>query len=447
MRKLPDNKILEIEKGVSFGMASGSIIEITKKETEPDSLSSRAISSMPWAIWGKDNNYPQRIIDENMQDTTSAGALEFKIKAHYGKGIFFYREEVDAKGIIKQIPILLADLPAEIQDFYYRNDLPNLVQGIVQDFEWFNFYYVEYILNGLRNRIDWIKWQRTKDARIGKRNANSGEVPLFYLSAYWPKPKKGEYKEVPAFNRLRPFALPNAVYKHQLVSVDKDYYPTPRWHSNTRWLSISVKVAKWINANIDNAVNIKYHVEIPEKYFLDLYPRDRYESDEEWMKVIATKEAEIKENIDKCLAGAENAQKIFYTKIAIDSQGNALPGWKITVLPNDIKDGAWLNADATAASRITSGHSVDPTLSGLRTGNSLQVGSGSDMREKFNFHMQLHTTIGRQTTTEWWDIVSRSNKWDPKIRIGYRDVYLETLDNAKTGVKTQNEESPTSPGA
>jgi hypothetical protein len=443
------DSITEIQKGISFGMASGAIIEITKRDIEPDALSKQQTSAVPWAIWGKDNNYPQRVIDENMQDTTSASALDFKTKAHYGKGLYIYQESVTPDGVEKKTPRLLKDCPADMQEFFWRNNIASFQLGLVQDYEWWNFLYVQYIINASCTKILGVKWQRTKDVRSGKRNVVSGEVPSYYLSALWPKPMESHYIELPAFipwNELSE-TVPNGLYKHQLPSIDKDYYPTAKWQSNHRWLSVSRKISQWINANIDNSVNIKYHVEIPEQYFIDLYPEKNYESQTACTAARVQAEKSLKEEIDKCLAGAENAQKIFYTKFAVDANGEPRPGWKINVLPNEIKDAAWLSADATAASRILSAHGVDPTLSGLRTGNSLQVGSGSDMREKFNFYLQLHTTIGRQVTTEWFDFVSRVNGWPPDIKIGFRDVYLDTLNNAKTGVQVQNEPSPTSAAA
>lgn len=439
-----DFGLVEIEKGVTFGMASGTVMEVTKKATEPDSISKGQASSMPWAIWGKDNNYAQNLIDDNMQDATSAGALDFKIKAHVGKGLYPYRESIQNGTEIKT-PLRFQDLPAEMQDFFFNSDIQNFQLGIVQDFEWFNFYYVQYIINAARTRIMKVSWKRTKDARSSKRDVLTGEIPYYFLSAKWPKPTEDEYARVESFRRDDPFAVANGIYKHQLVSIDKDYYPTAKWHSNMRWQSVGKKIPQWINANIDNSVNIKYHVEIPEKYFLDLYPADRYPSDEEWKRTLAQKETELKVEIDKCLAGADNPQKIFYTKFAYDVVNDkVIPGWKITQLANDVKDAAWLNAYSTAAAAICTAHGVPPSLAGLVLSSSLNVGSGSDTREKFNFYLQLHTVIPRQTTLEWFDIVSRVNKWPSDIKLGYRDVLIDTLNNAKSGFQVQNEESPTS---
>ena len=433
----------DIEAGVTFGYASGTIIEITKKEIEPDAIAKSKTGLLPYAIWGKDNDKPQQIIDKNMQETTSAGALKFKIAAHFGRGLYFYKESISEGKEIKT-PMRIQDLIPEMQEFWHNNDIQQFQYGIVSNYEWFEFFPVQYICNAAYNKIKWVSQKRTKDLRVGKRDALYGEVPNHYLSAVWPKPKEDQYATLPAFDKAHPFEVANGIYKHEWPSVDKDYYPTPYWQSNMRWVDVAMKIPRWINANIDNSINIKYHVEIPEQYFIDLYPLAMYNSKEECKAARVTAEKAIKEEIDKCLAGADNAQKIFYTKFAVDPNTNQpRPGWKINVLTNQIQDGAWLNADATAAARISSAHSVNPSLTALVTGSALNVGSGSDTREKFNVHMQLHTVLPRQKTLEWYDIVQRANRWPEDIKLGYRDLVLDTLDNNKKGFEVQNEPTPT----
>jgi hypothetical protein len=446
MEKTPEQKrtIQEIQKGISFGARSGTVFSITKAEVEPDAVGTQSLAGKPWAIWGSDNNYPQRLIDENMSQETSAGALAFKIGAHWGKGLFFYEKDVDADGNEKIKMIKFSKLPPEIKQFWRYNNLPNFSQGTVIDFEWFNFYYGQYIPNKLGSKIIGVNWMRTKDVRSGKRDPKTGKIPAYYISGEWPNPMQNDVAELPVFDIQDPFKYPNAIAKHQLVSVDKDYYPTAYWQSNFTWLRTAKKIPIWIDSNINNSVNIKYHVEIPEQYFIDLYPESNFPTGlDACLKARKEAEETIKDEIDKCLAGAENASKIFYTKFAVDANGQVLPGWKINELKNELKDGAWLSAYDTAAAAICTAHGVDPGLSGLRMSKALTAGSGSDTREKFNFYIQLKTVIPRQTTLEWWENVKLINGWDEDIHLGYRDVFLDTIDKTKTGTKVENEESPT----
>ncbi len=436
------SQIEQITNGISFGKRSGSIIEIKKAAVEPDTIYPQASTTSRWARWGTDNNRPQQIIDENMEDGGSAGALRFKIQAHYGAGIQFYKRRTENdKEII--IPIRDEDLPDEMQDFFWNIDLENLQQGVVSDFEWWSFYYVQYIFSKSDKIID-VKWQRAKDVRSELRNKKTGNIDNYGLSGLWPYESEATTAVVPALDRSNPTSKPNAIYMHKLASIDKDYYPTPYWQSNLRWLAVAKKIPVWINSNIDNSVNIKYHIEIPQQYFLSLYPIEMFDNEQERMKAMTEAEEKLKDQIDIMLSGKENVSKIFYTKFATDENGEIIPGWKITELSNEVKDGAWLNAYGTAAAAIATAHGVPPSLQGLILSNGLGTGSGSDVREQFNFYLQLNTIIPRQTTQEWYNFVKRVNGWPKDIHMGQRNIILQSLNENRSGFATSNEAAPTS---
>jgi len=441
--KIP-RQIIPITESISFGTKSSSFIEVTKESVEPDALIQTDYSTKLWAIAGSDNDRPQKIVDENMQDGTSAGALGFKIRAHYGGGPFFHTKRIENdKEIIT--PVLFETLPAEIQDFWWRNDIENFLQGIISDFEWWNTYYVQYVLSKT-GKVLGVDWKRYVDTRVEKRNQQSGRIENYYLSKYWPSPTQDQYASVPAFNKFNPMAAPNGIMRHKLVSPDKDYYITPQWQSNLKWLAVAKKIPEWINSNIDNSINIKYHIEIPEMYFIKLYPQDAYDSDQEWKSTVKKAEEDLKKQIDDFLAGSKNVGKTFYTKFAVDPDtGETMPGWKINAITNDIKDNAWLQGYGTAAAAIATAHGVPPSLQGLILANGLGTGSASDVREQFNYYLQLNTVIPRQTTVEWWEIVKRINKWDPKLHLGYKNIILQSIDQNKSGFTINNEPNPTSP--
>lgn len=435
--------VVKLKNGVSFGTKSASLIEVTKSAVEPDATMSYNTSTQKYAKWGIDNDYPQRILDANNSEGTSSGAKKFKIDAHYGGGLYFYKK-VKSNGKIIEEPLLFdEDIPSEIQDFYFDNDFENFQQSIISDFEWWSFFHVQYIPNKAKNKIVKVNWRRTKDVRPALRSILSGKIESFYLSGKWPNPQDGEIAVLPSFDHTNPFSKPNAVYRHQVISVDRDYFPTPYWQSNAKWLSVASNIPLWINSNIDNSINIKYHVKIPQEYFTSLYPRDPYNSDKEHQKAMADAEEALKNKIDEMLAGAKNASKVFYSKVAIDEEGKPIPGWEIIELKNEIKDSAWLNAYGTAAAGIATAEGVPPSLQGLILSNGLGTGSASDVREQFNFYLQLKTVIPRQTTLEPFNnFLRRFNKWG-NIYLGYKNIVLQTVDENKSGYATSGEQNPT----
>ncbi len=230
--------LVKLGNSMYFSTATGGAYETTKKEVEPDA------------------------------NVLQTALLEKRRAMHWGKGLMFYKKTYDAKGNEQIEFIPDENVPQEILDFMYLNDYQNFNQGIIADFEWFSFYYVQYIKNGAGKIVE-VKWQRCKDVRAEKRDPRGGEIENYYLSGLWPLPNEGYYTKIPAFNRL---TGSYGIYKHQLVSIDKDYYPQPAWHSITKWLYISSKIPRWILANIDNSINLKYHVKIPLQYILDMCP-------------------------------------------------------------------------------------------------------------------------------------------------------------------------------
>lgn len=429
----------KIQRGMYFSAATGGIYETSKKEIEPDAISTTANTTVkPWAKWGKDNNYPQRLIDAVKADPVAA-LLERKIAFHYGRGLMFFSRETDDAGREKIRIIPEEKLPQEIRDFMRANQWKKFMQGIIADFEWWHQFAVQYITDGT-GKIVSVKWQRIKNVRPEKRDLNTGLTGQYYLSGYWPEPKPGEYAVVPAFN---PELNASGLCIHSQLSIDKDYFTDPAWHAITRWLYIASKIPRWILANIDNSMNLKYHIKIPWKYFLDKRPRDRYPTDADHEKAVNDLIEETFQKMDQYLTGETNVHKAFYSFITTLEDGKPAPGWEINVVENKLQDEAWLRAYGTAALAMISGIGLSPSIAGYVLPNGLGSGSGSDLREQFNYYIQVMTTIPREITLEPWELIKQRNGWPAEIHLGYRDIVLQSLDQNKSGFAQQNEQAPT----
>lgn len=425
--------------GIHMSTVTGGVYETTKKEVEPEALLTTSTASKPWVKWGTDNNYPQRLIDAVKADPIST-LQEKKIAFHWGRGLMFYNIEVDDEGKEKIKIVPNKKVPQEIRDFFRLNNFNKFMFGVISDYEWWHSYAVQYICDGT-GKVLQVKWQRRKNVRSEWRDDVSGDIKNYYLSGYWPEPPAGKYAKVPAFD---PNGKNSGVYVHDLPSIDKDYNPDAGWHGILQWLKIAAKIPRWILANIDNSLNFKYHVKIPLDYFLQRCPIEAYKNDSERQAAIQKLENETYQKIDDYLAGETNVHKAFYSKVAVDEQGKPLPGWEIEVIENNIQHEAWLKAYGTAAMAMISGIGLTPSIAGSILPNGLGAGSGSDLREQFNFFMQVMTSIPRTMTLEVWEFIKQRNGWDEDLHLGFRDVVLQSTDQNKSGFTKQNEESPTS---
>jgi len=419
---------------------TGGLYETTKGEVEPDAVMPNIrATNFKWARWGHDNNYPQRLIDAVKSDPVAA-LIEKKIFFHWGKGLYFYKKRVEkGKEVIDVVPD--EEVPQEIKDFLDENDWPNFMQGIISDYEWWHCFFVQYITSN-EGKVLEVRWQRAKNVRPELSDINPGKEMNYYLSGMWPWPRPEQFVAVPAFDKK---TKQSGIKRHQFVSIDKDYFPDPAWHSITKWLYISAKIPRWILANIDNSMNIKYHVEIPLKYFLDRHPEDspKYPTTADRLKAIQDDQADTFKKMDRYLAGEKNVGKAFYSVFATDENGEAKAGWKINILDNKIQDDAWLKAAGTASIYTISGTGLSPSIAGSILPNGLGAGSGSDLREQFNYYIQVNTSIPRQTTLEPWEIIKKLNGWDPTLHLGYKDIVLQSTDQNPKGFAQGDQQNPT----
>jgi hypothetical protein len=305
--------------------------------------------------------------------------------------------------------------------------------------------YTEFVLGKSGKKIADMTRQKTLNVRPEIINRKTGLIENYYISAFWPDALTTDhYTTQPRFDKRDPLAHTNSIYCHTKPSVDAEYFITPSWHANIRWVELAADIADWIKANLDNSINLKYHIKVPQEYFELQYPLDRYTDEEERDKLIADAEAAKMKEINDYLTGKDNVGKFFYSKFATDPVTcKPMPGWEIDPIKNEIHDKAYLSAYNVSQSAIATAHNVPPSLAGISRAETQNAGSGSDVREQFNHYLQLHTVIPRQTTLEALNVVKRVNGWPRDIHFGYESIILDTLDNNKTGFAQQNEPTPT----
>ena len=85
-------EVREINRAGVQASAGPKKLDIDRKSQEPAVSAYNTVSSLgvSYAKWGRNNKYPQEVVDLNIQDTTSSACLNFKIKAHCGKGLYLY---------------------------------------------------------------------------------------------------------------------------------------------------------------------------------------------------------------------------------------------------------------------------------------------------------------------------------------------------------------------
>jgi hypothetical protein len=414
------------------------------RETDKDGKTLPA-NSRTWIEWGINDNYPDIIEDKNSEEPVSSRCLDFKTKACIGQGLFWYRKRFeDGKEYHDPVDMQSPEM-RPIKEFADASDLDAVLRDLALDGEWWNQCYTELIANKSKTRFLSMSRLDASFCRVAPKDAK-GFIPKVFVSTKFSqkKPQKKDLIELDMVDKDNPFKYPKVVYRAVRNSSRRNYYPKPSWHSIFGALDLSLETFTWIRSNLSNSKNIKYLIKVPWNYFLSRIRIEDYNNDRKlWLAAIKEDEVRLYAEMDEMLAGGDNASKSFKTKYGKDEDGQEIEGFDIVPIKNETNHEAWLPLYNTTAAAICSGHGVAPALASIQVSNTMGANSGSTMREQYNFYSQFETIIPRQVVLESLNFVKKVNGWPSDIYPGFRSMILETLDNNKSGVRTEGEGNPT----
>jgi hypothetical protein len=285
--------------------------------------------------------------------------------------------------------------------------------------------WLEFILNKGQDRINRVFVKDPAYCRNGKMDSDHPtRIPYLFYSAQWdltPAESDGSLVKIPMYDPGkydgRRYSDPRFAYPVFYRSFNKSYYHLSVWNGirESGWLGIANKVPRLKQAIMKNQMTIKYHIEIPDDYFVNRYPSPDYTREQR-----EAARVRILNEMNDFLCDVENSGKAFLTFNFFSRFKNEyLSGWKINVIDNKLKDDAYLPDSQAANSEILFAIGVDPCLVGSGIpGGSLGAGSGSDKREAF---WQLNAEMGiyRQISLEPLYFIRDFNKWSPDIDFDY----------------------------
>ncbi len=402
------------------------------------------------AAWGGDNNFPQKLLKEVRKNGAATSGLQLISDFHYGGGFVLFQEQFppDKNGNKKRE--LLQRSPSEfpeIKEFFRYNNLKRFFRETISDLEYFGIAFPEYILSNDGNKIIELHRQKTAHCRFELANEKTGFIKNVWISSkwgdsvdlkskfaqsvplidsYWPAEKVREHCKK---HGIRKFIRP-VFY----TMLDESYYPVASWHTAyySKWIQVANSIPEFKKALFENQVNIKYHIEIDEEYFIKKYQNEKKSWEEYSLKDKNNIRKELVKFVDESLRGSKNAGKSIWTMIYKDDNGEHFSGIKITPIDDKLKDGSFLPDASAANSEILFSISVDPTLIGAGIPGGLGAGSGSDKREAATI-LTARCKPRRETTLETFEFTQHYNGWDDSLIGGFEDTQLTTLDKNPTG--------------
>lgn len=431
------------------------------------------------AYWGGDNLYPQHITEQLANCGVARSALDFKAKMLFGHGIVYGAvTDVDAKGNEIFTPAKPGQYP-QVDAWFRENDyFTRFFLEFNQDWVQFGNCFPELIFSNDRKKIARIVHLESSDCRF-KQMDTSGVIDTVYFSKFWAgvdtqylksspddtlKASAKSNRKMPkdkvdndVVKRLRALDMYNAYadlqkvatterYKSVILPVNypspgKTYYQEPVWTAVVLagWIELAAKIPEMLKMLYSNAFNIKYHIEIPDDYFLW--------NIENWTDKTEEERAIIKQDLVRKLEqflstqDADNHYKSLVTFFKISPLDQKEYG-RVKITPLDAKSNVDkdLLLSSAANQEILFALQLNPTLIGAGApGGAYRggAGSGSDIREAFTVYNSV-LYIERQIILEPIKLAARFNGFPEHLEFRFKNIILTTLDKGSGSQEVVN---------
>jgi hypothetical protein len=371
-----------------------------------------------YVFWGDSNDLPTMVINEMGKNEILYRANEFNKDVHFGGGLSYYREiKKDGQRYIEFFD------DAEINDWFEANEAQLLYKALVNDYETLGNVFPEMLLTANRKRIARLFRHDASWCRWAKQDKSSREVKTLFVNSDWSQDKETYTEDIPALNSRFPLedlqsrnSGYNFAYRIRPVSNGRYYYEMCNTEVliNSTTLEIQADIKRTMRAMLKNQATILWHIEITEEYLETRYGKT------EWLKIKddTTRKTkalqEVKADIDKYLAGADNAGKTLLSGCYYDKAGNKISGVHISPLKNQIEKGQWIPDQQQLANEIFMGMGVDPSAVGGFSNQNRTMNSGSEKKNSFQISNSTFAS-DQMITLAPFAFVARYNGWFKRI--------------------------------
>jgi hypothetical protein len=443
----PKNAILLDSEGAAYLPGTKAAITIGKPsalladpDKDPTAFTKDNKEYLGAAWWGEKNDLPNKILEKLSTAPVALAGVGFNISMAYGDGVVYGRYVKDGN---KRV-FVEADDVQEINDFFERNDIQNYLLEQCNDLTWFYNMFPEVILDKNLSKIATLAHKEAVFSRWEVQNPKTARIEHHFYSAKWGKEAQPDEKDIIVTPVLNPHdvvgdlqeraELQKKAVKPQyryiiplnIPTPGRNYYQKPYWYSiiESGWLDYARKIPEFKNALLDNAMVIKYHIELSTDYFETIFKQEGINDAE---KKVARMKKEY-EDLNKFLSKTDNTGRSVISFIRHDNQGKELRRMKITVIENSkaAGSGQYIEDSEEVSNIILFSMGVHPSLIGAVPGKGKNI-SGSEARELFIIKQAMMKPLRDRLLRPFY-IIKKFNKWPEDIHFRIPNLVLLTLD-------------------
>lgn len=404
------------------------------------------------APWGIDNLEPFRWLSLLHKNNIAPSLLNTQVNFALGERHYLYVEDLGYDEAtdtmqVRRVPYRSEPLEAWIrkldkccpEKFFRRRAMDYYFSGNV-----FN----RFVLARDPERGGIAYLDHIDSTQVRLERMSRGEVKHAYVCDDWRTPiydpsdrDRSNTTRFKTWRAYDPYRFYKTIYHTKIYFPGEVYYGRQPWHSATNWIGFANRIPVWMNSNIENSYNIKYHITYPEFYFDYLRDLPEREQREEQDRVF--------QEFDLWLAGHDNVSKTFFTKGKYDKlNGRMMDSWRIEPVKNDVQDRAWLDAYKTSLGALAAGFDVNPNLANIPAEGKFST-SGSELRIAAQLHQALKVQAARAAIVEPVERAIRINARmgiegfdNPDVKIGFMSRNIVTQDVSRLGITPLSNQPP-----
>jgi hypothetical protein len=387
------------------------------------------VKKTPWAPWGANNLHPAilKCYLDNSGELRSIVKAKATFAINRGVLPVVGHYENNGEFIIDDV----VDNDPEISDFIEESDLYTELYSLLKDHYGFGNFSGRFMLNKGRDKIARIRRDDIYEMRYKKMN-DKNIIEAIMLCSEWERVKSTDDKrilEFPLVNYRNPqedlrriIDSNESIFEVAFTGRESDwgtkYYSNPDHYASRDWTNINIGVPKMKAAFYNNVLRPKYIIKIHVDFWQKFIFVDKESGQPKaytYKEKLALRDAFFSD-IDKYLAGMDNAYKSIFTEFFYDLSGGTpqkVQYIEIEAIEDKSIDGELLKDSSTSGSMIAFSMGWNPAINGgnLPSGPYTNSQGGSNVRESTLLQVMV-AEPERKKMIRLLNIISRFNKWN-----------------------------------
>lgn len=403
--------------------------------------------------WGDDNFWPITVMNALKPCAPAQVCIEILTTLFYGNGLKVYEEGPDGS-------ITTALLTPEQKEWFRAVNIDEYLMRAATDYFTYGNQFCEIIRNAKGDGVGYLNSISAPFCRLGKIDENTGKISEVMVYGSWENlPAYEATARLPLLPRMDAAESFKSATSAKFVWHVGNYTPGSLsyhdcpWHALVRngTLDIFPEIPKIRKNRVKNAMFIKYHVRINEVFWwLRFGGMEAGKAAWEGMTTDQrqTERQKFFEQIDKKLAGSDNAFKSLFSGTFITPNGTEVKLMTIEKLEAEAGESAAFDPDKmSGVADIFLGFGIPSAVANTVLSDSKSRGGGSDIREGNSLvltRMPMHRANLLKPVDFAMRLTNIAGKplLAPNQFLGMENTILTTLDQSSTGTQNVNPQNP-----